>query len=100
MTPEDWFELVAAQRAAKKAVLRAGWEAQRGAIAERKAAAAADKQRVEHGMQWACTQQQSERAERAHREAAAALRDALAEQVCGAGMWVLQHIPACLAAYP
>ncbi|PSC76417.1 flagellar associated [Micractinium conductrix] len=80
VTPEDWFELVAAQRAAKKAVLRAGWEAQRGAIAERKAAAAADKQRVEHGMQWACTQQQSERAERAHREAAAALRDALAEQ--------------------
>ncbi|KAL4458750.1 hypothetical protein ABPG75_013615 [Micractinium tetrahymenae] len=80
VTPAEWFESLAASRAAKKAQLRQAWEAQCADIAAQKVAAAAAKQRAEHGMQWARTQQQFERAERAHREAAAALREALAVQ--------------------
>lgn len=60
--------------------MRQAWEAACAEIAAHKAAALAAKQRAEHDMQWARTQQQFERAERAHREASAQLRDALAMQ--------------------
>lgn len=86
VTPPDWFESAAAARATKKAALRDAWRGACEAIAARKAEAAAAKQRAEHDMQWARTQQQFERAERAAREAAGALREALAEQArrdCG-----------------
>lgn len=81
VTPVEWFEALAAAAASRKAQLRHAWEAACAEIAEQKAAAAAAKQRAEHDMQWARTQQQYERAERAHREAAAQLREALAIQV-------------------
>lgn len=83
MTPQEWFEGLAAQRDSQKAALRAAWQEQCDAIAARKREAAAAQQRAENDMQWARTQQQFERAERAQREAAAALREALAEQVGG-----------------
>lgn len=84
VTPAEWFETLAANRAGKKETMRQAWEAQCASLAAHRAEALAAKQRAEHDMQWARTQQQFERAERAQREAAAVLREALATQVgCG-----------------
>lgn len=83
VTPQEWFTQLAAGREARKAALRSDWSAACDAIAARKNEAAAAKQRTEHDMQWARTQQQYERAERAAREAAAVLREALAVQARG-----------------
>ncbi len=82
VTPEEWFEGLAAEREGKKAALRAEWQGQCDAIAGRKAEAAAARQKAEHDMHWARTQQQFERAERAARAVAADLNEAMAEQVC------------------
>jgi hypothetical protein len=79
VTPEDWFEALAATRAQKKAALRAAWQAECDAASARKQDAAAARQRAEHDMQCARTQQQYERAEQAQREAVALLRAVLAE---------------------
>ncbi|KAI3436070.1 hypothetical protein D9Q98_002128 [Chlorella vulgaris] len=79
VTPEDWFEALAATRAQKKAALRAAWQAECDAASARKQDAAAARQRAEHDVQCARTQQQYERAEQAHREAVALLRAVLAE---------------------
>lgn len=86
VTPEEWFEALRADRAAKKEGMKQAWRAECAALAQRKLDAAAAKQRAEHDMQWARTQQQFERAERAYREALAGLREAVALQVgLGAG---------------
>jgi hypothetical protein len=106
VTPEEWFESLAASRAASKAALRGAWQAACDAVAARKAEAAAARQRAEHDMQWARTQQQYERAERAYREALCALREALALTVRGRGLgWPLACLPTphqslCVAVAP
>ena len=78
VTPQEWFESLAATRGASKAALRASWQAECDAVAAHKAEAATERQRAEHDMKWARTQQQYERAERAYREALGTLREALA----------------------
>eukprot|EP00887_Chlorella_sp_A99_P006553 scaffold3.g6553.t1 len=79
VTPDEHFAAAAAARAAAKDALRAGWAAACGALAARRADAAAARQRAEHDMQWARTQQQYEAAAAAACKAAAALAAALAE---------------------
>lgn len=81
VTPEEWFEELRAERDAKKAAMKEAWRSDCAALAQRKLDAAAGKQRAEHDMQWARTQQQFERAERGYREALGALREALALRV-------------------
>lgn len=104
VTPEEWFLSQAAAREAKRAAMRAEWQAACDTLAAHKAEAAAAKQRAEHDMQWARTQQQWERAQRAARDAAAALRDALAQQVGGQaggrGLQLLQRLASSHSSHP
>lgn len=81
VTPEEWFEGERAAREAKKAAMKEAWRVECGAVAQRKMDAAAAKQHAEHDMQWARTQQQFEKAERAYRESLVALRETALLQV-------------------
>ncbi len=80
VTPEEWFEGLRAARDAKKQAMKDAWRADCNAVAQKKLDAAAAKQKAEHDMQWARTQQQFEKAEKAYRESLLALRETVTMQ--------------------
>lgn len=70
-----------ASREARKKALRDAWQSECDDISCKKQEALVGKQKAEHDMQWARTQQQFEKAEKAYRESVVFLREMMALKV-------------------
>ncbi|KIY99393.1 Coiled-coil domain-containing protein 37 [Monoraphidium neglectum] len=77
VTPQEHFEKLAAARQERRAARLAAWQAGCAAVARRRDDAYLAKTRAEAAFSGARTQQEAERAERAVKEAAAELKEAL-----------------------